>query len=532
MGKGLWERAWVRHVAVALAYGVIAAIFRELSVSHWMIADGVRLSAFLLIPYRYWPALLVGDLGYYVYLSYDCLDNWGITWAIYNLLSPGLFTAPLIYWVRERWQPIGKTGQNVGGLLGAALLMSCLLALRGVLSVNLMHVPKGYLIQNGDLAASYIIGCYLGVLTITPLVLAIYYAVTRCGWRKLYGQIADSRLVFESTCMGLPILAFLLWLGISAPANSDIRQLVQVAMFLPVVWLALRHGWQGAAVGGAVASCAIRLMMPALYDRHTIEAEIIVAFAMSTMLLMGSRISTFNRYAEQERADVRMAFALAQRNVYVGEMQLRMASQTLDQVRESIQAGFAMMLGRLRHLQPALDDRGYQRHALVAQEQLQRLADGLYPISVRERGLPIALRDGAMARLLQQAGLHYSCDVRGPLSRVSQTLRVTVYRIVNEAVADVCSKQDMSDIHVQIRCMESHGRCAVMVRIRLRAEPVRMRHVSWDELHAYVVRTTSGLGLRAIKDRAAIFEGRAKVRTYSEGRTVSVLLLDPIAGGD
>ena len=111
-----------------------------------------------------------------------------------------------------------------------------------------------------------------------------------------------------------------------------------------------------------------------------------------------------------------------------------------------------------------------------------------------------------MVRLLRDAGLLYSCDVRGPLSRLSHTLRMTVYRIVNEAVADVCSKQDVSDIQVQIRCMEKYGRCAVMVRIRLQADPVRMPHISWNELHAYVVRTTSGLGLRAIRDRAAIFD--------------------------
>lgn len=532
MGKGLWERAWVRHVAVAVAYGVAAVIFRELSVSYWMISDGLRLSAFLLVPYRYWPALFVGDLGYYVYLSYDCIDNWGVTWAICNLLSPAVFVAPLIYWARERWQPIWMSGGNMGVLLGCSLLLSCAVTLRSIASVHLMHLPADYHVHNGALAARYFIGGYLGSLTIAPLVLAIYQVVGQCGWQQLCSRIADSRLIFESTCLGLPVLAFLLWLGLSAPTASETRQLAQVAMFLPVVWLALRHGWQGAAIGGAVASCAIRLMMPALYDHHTIQAEILVAFAISTMLLMGSRIATLDRRAEQERADVRMAFALAQRNVYVGEMQLRMASQTLEQVRETIQAGFAMMLGRLRHLQPAIDDRGYQRHALVAQEQLGRLADSLYPISVKERGLPTALREGATARFLRDAGLSYSCDVRGSSSRLSSTLRMTIYRIVNEAIADACFKEDVSEIQVRIRCMEKYGRRAAMVRIRLRVDPVHVVHINWEELRTHIARTTSGLGLRAIRDRAAIFEGRAKVRTYLEGRFISVLLLDPVTGGD
>ncbi|GLQ89396.1 MASE1 domain-containing protein [Dyella flagellata] len=531
MGKGFWERPWVRHLAVAVGYGVLAAALRELSVSYWMIADGLRLSAFLLFPYRYWPALLVGDLGYYAYLSYACLDTWGATWAVFNLLSPAAFVAPLIYWVRERWQPIGNAA-GVGALLVCTLLLSCVLAGRSILSVNLMDLPKGYVVHNGAMAARFFIGGYLGTLTIAPLVLAIYQVVKRHGWRQLYSRVADSRLVFESTCLGLPVLAFLLWFGFSSPADSQMRQLAQVAMFLPVVWLALRHGWQGAAIGGAIASCAIKLLMPGLYDEHTIQAEILVAFAISSMLLMGARIAALDRHAEQKREDVRMAFAVAQRNVYIGEMQLRMASQTLEQVRETIQAGFTMMLGRLRHLQPALDDRGYQRHAFVAQEQLHKLADSLYPVSVRERGLPTALSEGPLVRLLADAGLQYSYDVRGPLSCLSTTLRMTVYRIVCEAVADVCCKEDMSDIRVQIRCIQGHGRHAVMVRIGLKSDPVRMSYIRWDELHAYVTRTASGLGLRAIRDRAAIFEGKAKVRTYPDGRLVSALLFDPVAGGD
>lgn len=532
MGKGIWERAWVRHVAVALGYGVTVAMLRQFSVSYWEIADGFRLSIFLLAPYRYWPALLVGDLGYYVYLSYECFASWGATWAAYNLLSPAAFIAPSIYWVRERWRPMEKVASNIGILLGCALLVSCVLVIRSVVGIHLMHLPKGYAVHNDAFAARYFIGCYLGSLTVAPLVLVFYEVVKQYGWRQLYSRITDSRLVFESAWLGLPILAFLMWLGLSAPMNSETRQLVQVAMFLPVVWLALRHGWQGAAIGGAVASCAIKVLMPALYDHHTIQAEIIVAFAISTMLLMGSRIAMLDRRAEQESADVRRAFVLAQRNVYIGEMQLRMASQTLEQMRENIQAGFAMVLGRLRHLQPAVDDRGYQRHALVAQEQLHRLADSLYPASMRERGLPTTLRDGPMVRLLRDAGLLYSCDVRGPLSRLSHTLHLTVYRIICESIADSCLKQDMSDIRVQIRCIEKQAQRAIIIRVGFKADPVRMSLIHWDELNAYVRRTTSGLGLRVIRDRAALFEGRAKVRTYSDGRLITALLFDRVSDGD
>jgi len=531
MGKGRWANPWLRHIAIAVTYGIAVVLFRELSVSYWMILAGLRLSVFLLTPYRYWPALMVGESGYFVWLSYECASVWGTTWAIANVAPPALFLAPVIFGVREHWQPVKKNVINIGAVLTCALMVSLVSMLRDLLMVRLMVLPAGYELHVGETAARYFIGSYLGILTVTPLVLAAYQVTVHGGWRQLYAKMAASRLVYESTCLGLPVLAFLLWVGASAPAHSETRQMVQVAMFLPVVWLALRHGWQGATVGGTVASCAVKALMPALYDHTTIQSEILVAFAISTMLLAGARIATLDRRAEQERADVRSAFALAQRNVYLGEMQMRMASQTLEQVRETVQVGFSMVLGRLRHLQPALDDRGYQRHALVAQEQLHRLADSLYPTTMRERGLPTVLREGAMARLLDEAGVAYSCDVRGSLSPLSHAVRMTIYRIVSDVIADACSRRDVSDIRVRIHGKEKDGRRGALISVHLRTDPVSISLVHWDDLLAYIARTTSGLGLRSIQDRAGIFEGSVKTRTSPEGRCISVFLLDPIAGG-
>jgi two-component system, NarL family, sensor histidine kinase FusK len=353
------------------------------------------------------------------------------------------------------------------------------------------------------------------------------------NWYQLSRKVANSRLMFESICLVGPLLAFLLWIGITAAPHAQVRQVVQIAMFLPVVWLALRHGWQGTAVGGAAASCAVMVLMPEHYDPDTLRAEAVVALAISTMLLMGARIAALDLMANQERADFRAALTLAQRNAYVGEMQLRMASQALEQIRETVHAGFAVMMGRLRHLQPAVDDRGYRRQALFAQDQLYRLADGLYPIALRERGLPSALRDGALARMLNEIGLAYSCELRGPVSKLSSLLRMTIYRIIWEAVTDACLKKDVSEIRVRVRGRERHGRRGVVVTIYSRVDPTIAKHIRWEEALPSMVNVSSGLGLQAIRDRAAIFGGYAKTRTLLLGRCVSAYMLDSgETGGD
>ena len=308
--------------------------------------------------------------------------------------------------------------------------------------------------------------------------------------------------------------------------------MAQVAMFVPVVWLAFRHGWQGAAVGGAAASCAVMLLMSnAVWDLTTLQAETILSLAISTMLMMGARIGSLDQHVERDRTDALAALALAQRSIYLNEMQLRMTSTALEQIREDVQAGFTMMMGRLRHLQPAIDDRGYRRHALVAQDQLQRLADGLYPAVLRERGLPSALQDGGLPLMLKESGLTYSCDLRGSISRLSNSLRMTIYRIILETMADACAKKDVSDIRIQLRVAERQERVGVLIVIRFRSHPAQLAFVDWEQLLPRLVRGTSGLGLRAVRDRAAVFEGQTRIRSISCGQQISILLLDPIVPG-
>ena len=535
MAKELWEKPWVRQVVVLFGYGIVYLALLAFTPFEWQAVAGLRLAALLLVPYRYWLGLIGSEAAYYIVIGYVCSDNWGAAWGLSCAVPPIAYVAPIVYWARKCWPPTSAHAAHIhmGRLLGCALLSSIPVMLRdtGMFQV-IKHLPAGYDSSFATWAPRYFIGCFLGTLTVTPFVLLCYQELgAHRRWSELQGRIENSRLLFESVCLGLPVLALLLWIGYSAAPSAPMRQMAQVAMFLPVVWLAFRHGWPGAAMGGAAASCAVMLLMPKPWDPATLQAEAILSLAISTMLMMGARIGSLDQHVEQDRIDVRMALALAQRNVYLGEMQLRITSQALEQIREGVQAGFAMMLGRLRHLQPAIDDRGYQRHALVAQEQLHRLADSLYPVALREKGLPSALQEGGLPQMLSEAGLSYSCDLRGPVSKLSNPLRMAIYRVIWEAVADACMKKNVSDVRIQVRVAERQGRIGVLIVARFRAHPAQLAFVEWDELIPRLVRGSSGLGLRAVRDRAAVFEGRTRSRSIATGHQISVLLLDPVMPG-
>jgi two-component system, NarL family, sensor histidine kinase FusK len=525
MREKLGANDWWRQLIVAVGYGIGVSLVRQLDVPHFVLLCGVHVAVLMLTPYRYWPLMIVAEAITQVPMAIACEPQWGLAWALLKPVPTLLLCSPIVYFFRKRAGLIDrKEGVHIGLLLVCALLVSVAVMGNDMLLFSSVVYPPGTKPAHYDHpAAQLLLGNFLGILAVVPTVLAVHRGVCEYGWRAALVKISESRVVLESACFAAPALAVLIWVGLS---NPNLRGMVQVAMFLPVVWLALRHGWRGAAFGGTAASLALVGLMPRIYDPATIQAEVVIAFAISTMLLVGGRIEALDRRAERERQEVRTALALAQRNVHLGEMQLRMTALALEQARETVRAGYSMMLGRLRHLQPAIDDGGYQRVALAAQDQLFGISDSLHPAVWRERGLPAALREGAVARMLDRAGVRYWCELQGQLSCLSSTVHLALYRMVCEAVSEGCGRKDVSDVCVRIRTGDVQGRRWVVASVVFKSNPLRLPLVRWDDLLPRLVRTTSGIGLKAIKDRAATFEGYARERVFSGGRRISWLMRD------
>jgi len=519
------KKDWGWRLALAAAYGVGVWLVAHLNVPHFMLVCGLNMAVLLLTPYRYWPSLAVAQSLSQLPVAITCASSFGVLWSSLMLIPSIVLIGPVVYYFRERADLFDRHGgAHIGKLLFCSLVIALLIT--GLDEVQFMTVvyPAGVRPMHYDhLAAQWVLGNLIGMLTVVPTVLAIQQAVRRHGWRALFATIGESRSTVESIFIIVPVLVLLVWAGFTEPR---FRELAQVAMFVPVVWLALRHGWQGAALGGSAASLMLVWLMPEKYDYATIQAEVILAFAICTMLLLGARIEVLDRRAEKERREVRTALSLAQRNVQLGEMQLRMTAMALEQARETVRAGYAMMMGRLRHLQPAIDDGGYQRVALAAQDQLFGISESLHPAIYRERGLPATLREGAVARMLGHAGIRYCCELKGPLSALSSTVHLALYRMVCEAIADGCGQRDISDISVRIRGGGVDGRRWVAVSIVFRANLVRLPHVRWDDMLPRLVRTATGTGIKAIQDRAAIFEGYARKREFPDGKRISWLMRD------
>jgi len=539
MGEIAAPRRWGRHVVVCLAYALAYLLLRDVSVSHWNLPAGLRVASLLLLPRRYWPALLLGELIPVGYHAWDNADAFGWRWAALAAVPPILPLMAVVAWM-QRYARLASSRHaiNMPLLLGIIFAGALLTALDDVLVVSAVQMPAGTPNPQIDaqVAFGYFLGNYLGALAMAPSAIAIYL------WRTGKASVARgvplwrSRLARDVLIGVLTPLLVLMVLVFSS--QGDGMQVFRMAMFLPVVWLTLRHGWQGAALGGTLASVAVTMTSTIVRDPAVIQAQALIAFAITTLLMLGSRIAQPSREGVSGNTDRLRGFQLAQQGLYLEELRLRQAADTLEHIGQTIRENHSRLLGRLRHVLPSSEERTYAKQVAQAQHEMHRLANALYPRGWRERGVPATLREGPFAQAIHMAGATYECELSGRgLSQLAPDVHMALYRLACEVLVHVLSRGTMQHVELQLRGGHTRGRRWVVMRVTgQHARAVgAMREAGhsfpgedegWKQAMALL--GASGLGVSSIRDRAHIYGGDVHVRDDDAHISVTLLLHDSL----
>ena len=531
MRKGMTWNSWLMQFAVAGGYALGYVLFRNFSFSHWSPLMGFRLICLLLLPRRYWGALIIGEMIPLAYGSKGSLETWGLAWAIYNVLPPIALAMPVVWAFRKGLPMAGsKRVLNMGSFLLCTTSVSIIWAVSFYATFKLMRMQPGYALPSSTwLITQYFLGNYLGILTVTPSMLVVIKALRDRSENIEQHRVTANHLWLDSVCLLLPPLALLTWIGVAG--TPEVRQIARMAMFLPVVWFARRHGWQGTALAGAAASVAIMLAMPAAYDIGTLQAEVFIAFAMTALLLLGSYITVLHDRERQDRLESRTMLQLAQQELYRGELRMHRASVALEQVGEAMQQTYERLLDRLRHVVTPTEEQFHQRQSQVTRQQVYRLADNLYPRVWEKRGLSAAMCEGAIAQAMQSISIDYECRLMGgDPGQLDPRIQMALYRLSCEVVAYLLAQDAFIRIVLILRSGETHGRRWAVLRVkgdRSFNETALLRQQEQELLRSRL--GANGLPLWTIRDQARLYGGDLHLRITPEDFRVTALLQEAMA---
>ncbi|WP_430390845.1 MASE1 domain-containing protein [Dyella sp. 20L07] len=522
----------LQQIAIALAYAGGYALLRDLSVSHWNLTSGLRVLCLLLVPYRYWPALIVGEALPLAYAGWSNHERFGWIWACAIAVPPMLLSAPLFAWCRRR-MPLFREGEiHVATMLVSILIGALVIALSSAGTFMLMRAPLGETLPviSSHIVLTYFLGSYLGALTLVPAFLAWWSVVSKAPIAWI--DMVRSKFFVHCVTGVLPPLLLLMWMA-STTHSDDILQIVRIAMFLPAAWMTLQHGWKGAAAAGALASVATQLTETVLRDPSVIQAQSLIAFAVSSLLMLGARLPRTEQRASSDAEDSDdwlRGFQLAQQGLYQEEQRLRHVAESLERLGQAMRDGQQRMMDRLRPMLPANMEHSYVRHIDHTQREMHRLANALHPRSWREHGLAATFQNGPLAQAASLVGASYRCTLSGDgLNQLAPDVHMMLYRQACEVLVYLLAREPLRSVHVQIRGGSTRGRRWVVLRVIGARAALTQRGRSVPEWRQLVsLLGTNGQGAATIRERALIYGGVVHERESDTRLGVTLLLHDAL----
>lgn len=292
---------------------------------------------------------------------------------------------------------------------------------------------------------------------------------------------------------------------------------VAEALKLPYVAVVLPHGELAASVGEPVPD---PLRLPLVYQ-HEVAGDLLVAprapgeeFSASDqrLLLDLARQVGVAAHAVRLNADLRQA---RERLVVAREEERRRLRGDLHDGVGSLLVGVNMQLGGLRRLVAGNDAadaelveiRDTLHHAV---EMVRSISRDLRPPALDELGLPAAVQ--ALVRQYSGQDCSIVLEVPDDLPRLSAAVEVAIYRIVQEALANVVR-------HAGAGC------CVVSIHVEH-----GLQLAIADDGHGIPAGRSGGVGLLSMRERAEELGGSFAVEPNPGGGT-RIIARFPLAGG-
>lgn len=444
--EGLLLKLRIRPAGVALAvlYALACWATRQLSLDQFYLPAGIRVAAVLLCPPRFWPYLLLGEYAYFAQMRLPMIDRHGLAWVV----LASAFLMPAVMLIVTLHRRMLEQAANAG-LLSVALLSAIAVTLINVTGSQLLWVtpPTDNILDFSSRAIRFIVGDFIGILTVAPLAIMLRRWYPDRVWRP--------RIALLSIVAG----AAMITLGVSAALLVDepgvTRTSLQLLMGLPAVALTCLIGWKGAAIAVPMLNLIIGLSThkpyPAAFDSTTFTTQLVMAITGIALLMLGSRISHYHhRYRLRETGE-RKAIDLAKASQAAGEMALRERALHLRKLGDGLDAS-------LTEVVYWLNQKGYHTIAsslLHTAEVHSRLfreqANMVYPTALEQLGLYVSLQAGGAITAWNRTDRITRPRLSGDPCKLSLPLQLAAYRTLVEAVSLVVNAEP-GQLVVRSRC--------------------------------------------------------------------------------
>jgi glucose-6-phosphate-specific signal transduction histidine kinase len=526
-----WQaHRWLAHLGIAVGYALAyLVVLGALSNAPWPFAAGLRIACLLLVPYRYWPALVAGELVPLACRNFGHAHDFGLTWALLASIPPIILAMPVVWWFRARTALFpSRDLLDVRKLLYCTLTLSVLWATASFSLLSTVHLKNGpYHIPAGA-AFSLFIDLYLVLLMVTPWAVIARIRPRQALRPHLSWQAIATNSVTRDIVISVILLAILT--ALYRVVGGAIKPFVMLVLFLPALGLTLKHGWRVCVLGGTLCLISIFLILEWRLDwrpdSNMLQIQALLAGIITFLYLFGARLSTQMQLLDALRHETFQTRQVAKKSLVLSEDRLQQTSQALECVVGILRMDYTRIMQRF--IPESMRD-DYSQDFWNVQREVYHIAESIYPSAWRERGLAAAMEE-TIGSALREAGIAYSCETPGRRMRfLSEASQVVLYRMACSAAANFGASPACIGVHLSLRMGRRHGAPWVALRMDSMQEESQ---VAYGLLQAKARKGVAAkLGTRVTADSelqllARLFHGNARWRATSAGLRFTALLND------
>ncbi|MBH3018007.1 signal transduction histidine-protein kinase/phosphatase UhpB [Serratia sp. CY54039] len=462
---------------------------------------GLRMGILLQSPYRFWPGILLADLLLMALLA----DQYGYGPALWASVAVLVLTVLLSLlaspWLLRHQQSDSEWRWPLlqGAVVTAAALLQALV----------------WQLVSGEGARALLLGL-TGGFTIAPTCLLLWHYLARQIWVPLEPGLIHKpvELRLGHLASYLLLFAFSIWLQQQVNA-AELRRFAPFCLAIPIVFMSYRYGWQGALLATLLNGVALMVNEPPQPESHRDLLLSLLAQSL-TGLLLGAGIQRQRELNQQLRLRLAENRQLARALVTAEEQTRREVARELhDEVGQTItvirtQASIVKRLAPEPAVIGCADT--IDALALRVYDGVHDVLTQLWPAALNN--LPLSAAVAAMLResLPQDASLVSSMQWQVPDELLDETLKITLYRVCQEGVTNVCRHAGASRLELDARLQPRKGAAPQI------ALTIRDNGVGFDADHHQ-----PGYGLRGMQERISALGGSLRL-TSERGACLSVIL--------
>ena len=447
-----------------------------------LLPAGLHLALMILLPKRYWAALLLVEA---ILISWLQLEQLIVRPVM--LLSPLLSVLPA--WIcQSQWHRYTLYWQRLILLLAAVTL-----------NTLLQGVTIGPWLE--EAVTQTLLASFTGGILLTPFIYLIYEYLKQQHLSDMLAQRMPDPPLRTSLLIWCSVI-FAIGVCVQVSIAPDMERLLLIFVFLPNVVMAYRFGWQGGVLSAIVGSVLITLTRQASGAFHDLrELELFLSTQALLGIGLGIAVSRqqqlaqhLQRYRQQLEKELQARHRLMAQLVDTEEQVRKAIARELhDEIGQNITAIQiqAMLVARgsdapaARQAAGQISDLSRRIHHTTRQ-----LLRQIRPPVLDEMALDKALQHLAAEFSFADRGIDFQLHYRLSASPTDETLTFTLYRVVQELLNNISKHAGARQVVVTLE--EKPGLLTLSVS---------------DDGIGITEPVVSGFGLRGIEERVRALGG-------------------------